>query len=232
LREFAVPPSMIETATTRRCAGDWAGACAAAGFDVDIDLRSLARTRGRGLATRVRADLRRPAPDLLRWHMPRIAPDGLLRPGLTTSLLRYGPEASECRSGSGDSVYLVARTAPAWADGGQRIGLALWDEARPDRGSHPHPRPNPRFRLDLHRHLWDAGRAGELRIRSGAEQFTEDDGVDAALRARALRGCAIDRWAAEARILLRTEGRPAGPLLAPAICGIHSILVDPKVIRM
>ncbi|NUP41538.1 MAG: hypothetical protein HOY76_32050, partial [Streptomyces sp.] len=83
VREFAVPPSMIETATTRRLVGDWAGACAAAGLDVDLNLRSVARSHGRELAAQVRADLRRLAPDLLRWHMPRIAPDGLLRPGLT-----------------------------------------------------------------------------------------------------------------------------------------------------
>jgi hypothetical protein len=89
VREFAVPPSMIETATARRRAGDWAGACAAAGVDVDLDLRSVARTHGRELAARVRADLRRLAPDLLRWHLPRIAPDGLLRPGLTLTLARY-----------------------------------------------------------------------------------------------------------------------------------------------
>jgi hypothetical protein len=62
VREFAVPPSMIETATARRHAGDWAGACAAAGVDVDLDLRSLARTRGRDLAAQVRADLRHLAP--------------------------------------------------------------------------------------------------------------------------------------------------------------------------
>ena len=89
VREFAVPPSMIETATARRHAGDWAGACAAAGIDVDLDLRSVARTHGRDLAARIRADLRHLAPDLLRWHMPRIAPDGLLRPGLTIALARY-----------------------------------------------------------------------------------------------------------------------------------------------
>ncbi|MEU9386925.1 hypothetical protein AB0D38_40910, partial [Streptomyces sp. NPDC048279] len=119
VREFAVPPAMIETATARRTAGDWAGACAAAGFDVDLDLRVLARTRGRDLMERVRADLRRLAPDLLRWHLPRIAPDGLLRPGLTMPLAHYG-------AGPG-SVRLVARTPPAWADAGQRISLALWD---------------------------------------------------------------------------------------------------------
>ncbi|MFF6774153.1 hypothetical protein ACFY8W_11365 [Streptomyces sp. NPDC012637] len=186
MREFAVPASVIGTATARRLVGDWAGACAAAGFDVDLDLASLARRRGRDLAARVRADLRHLAPDLLRWHMPRIAPDGLLRPGLTVRLARYGP------------VHLVVRTAPAWADGGQRISLALWDgdslgaEAA---ALHPHPRPSRRFRLDLHRHLWDARRAGELRDRAGACGPPLPD---------------AERWAAEARILLGAEGRAAG----------------------
>ncbi|MFE2215369.1 hypothetical protein ACFW93_25880 [Streptomyces canus] len=159
VREFAVPASMIETATARRLAGDWAGACAAAGFDVDLHLRTVARDHGRELASRVRSDLRALAPDLLRWHMPRIAPDGLLRPGVTLTLAQYdAPEGP---------VHLVARTAPAWADAGQRISLALWSRSTTDAVGHPHPRPHRRFRLDLHRHLWDAGRAGELRARSG-----------------------------------------------------------------
>lgn len=38
VREFAVPPSVIETATARRCAGDWACACAAAHIDDDLNL--------------------------------------------------------------------------------------------------------------------------------------------------------------------------------------------------
>src|SRR5688500_415962 len=89
VREYAVPPSMIETATARRTVGDWAGACAAAGIDIDLDRRSAARGHGAELVARLRADLRWLAPDLLRWHMPRIAPDGLLRPGLTITLARY-----------------------------------------------------------------------------------------------------------------------------------------------
>lgn len=168
VREFAVPASMIETATARRLAGDWAGAYAAAGFDVDLNLRAVARDHGREPASRVRSDLRALAPDLLRWHMPRIAPDGLLRPGVTLTLARYdtlqGP------------VHLVARTAPAWADAGQRISLALWSRSTADAAGHPHPRPNRRFRLDLHRHLWDAGRAGELGERSGAGELRARDG--------------------------------------------------------
>lgn len=159
---------MIETATARRSAGDWAGACAAAGVDVDLDLRFLARSRGRELAARIRADLRHLAPDLLRWHLPRIAPDGLLRPGLTVTLARYDTAACDDPHAVPPvhpvhPVHLVARTAPAWADGGQRISLALWDGSRSGHGpwGDPRhgPRPDRRFRLDLHRHLWDARRA-------------------------------------------------------------------------
>ena len=126
VREFAVPQSMIESATARRQAGDWAGACAAARVDADVHPRSIARSYGKELAAQVRTDLRQLAPDLLRWHLPRIAPDGLLRPGLTISLTRY-----QTAGNAGDAmVHLVARTPPAWADAGQRISLALWDDSR------------------------------------------------------------------------------------------------------
>ncbi|MDQ0749931.1 hypothetical protein QF034_004162 [Streptomyces africanus] len=218
VREFAVPPSMIETATARRRAGDWAGACAAAGVDVDLQPRAVARVHGPELAARLREDLRHLAPDLLRWHMPRIAPDGLLRPGLTVTLARYDAAG---RDGV-RPLHLVVRTPPAWADAGQRMSLALWDAshaAAADR-RHPHPRPSRRFRLDLHRHLWDARHAGELGVRCGAERSSGDDrsavagdtAVDTAMN-RELAGLlppghqgAVDRWAAEAAILLRAEG--------------------------
>lgn len=177
VREFAVPTSMIESATARRALGDWAGACAAARVDVDLNLRAVGRTHGTQFAALVRADLRHLVPDLLRWHFPRIAPDGLLRPGLTVSLARYLTGA-----------HLVARTPPAWAGAGQRFSLALWDPAGPSARGHPHPRPDRRFRLDLHRHLWDARRTSELRVRSEN----------------------ADRWAAEAALLLRAEGRADG----------------------
>lgn len=213
VREFAVPPSTIESATARRRAGDWAGACAAAGIDTDLNLRSVARSHGRELAARIRADLRHLAPDLLRWHMPRIAPDGLLRPGLTIALARYDTPG---RDGA-CPPHLVIRTPPAWADAGQRISLALWDgtPAGPGARHHPHPRPDRRFRLDLHRHLWDARRAGELRVRSGADR--QPDAGDSVLAGLEPPGtlppgyrCAVDRWAAEAGILLRAEGRSTG----------------------
>ncbi len=181
MRDFAVPWPMIETATARRRVGDWVGACAAAGVDVDLELRAVARVHGRDLASRVRDDLRHLAPDLLRWHLPRVAPDGLLRPGLTITLARYDGSCSERTQ----PVHLVVRTAPAWADAGQRIALTLWDGTAST--LHPHPRPDRRYRLDLHPHLWDARRAHELRTRCGAERF------DGGVRAHAGSGSGDDR---------------------------------------
>ncbi|WP_258024309.1 hypothetical protein [Streptomyces bambusae] len=242
VRDYAVPPSMIETATARRSVGDWAGACAAAGIDVDLRLGVLARTHGRELAARVRADLRHLAPDLLRWHLPRIAPDGLLRPGLTIALARYDGAGRD----GGDPVHLVVRTPPAWADGGQRISLALWDGSRTGTAarSHPHPHPSRRFRFDLHRHLWDARRAGDLRIRSGADRPPGQDppgqdppgqdppgqdpyGPVPGLPATAPGGlpCAVDRWAAEAELLLRAEGRRGGAVEV-RLGGRHRLVLD------
>ncbi|WP_405940116.1 hypothetical protein OG338_28650 [Streptomyces sp. NBC_00726] len=223
VREFAVPPSMIETATARRRNGDWAGACAAAGVDVDFTPRSPARTYGRELAARVRADLRHLAPDLLRWHMPRIAPRGLLRPGLTIALARYDSEPRPGTARAPAPVHLVARTPPAWADAGQRISLGLWDGTGPGTVRlHPHPHPSRRFRLDLHRHLWDARSAADLRIRSGGT-----DGADADLLGRLPPGrrCAVGRWAAEAALLLDAEGRASGPVTV-RLGGRHRLLLD------
>jgi hypothetical protein len=200
VREFAVPPTMIETAAGRRRAGDWAGACAAAGVDVDIPLRDVRQAYGEDFAERVRDDLRNLVPDLLRWHLPRIAPDGLLRPGLTIPLARYegaGPGA----------VWLVVRTPPGWADAGQRVSLALWDGARGARGrSRPSAHPDRRFRFDLHRHLWDARRAGELGVRAGVGP-RPGQLVELPHRER----FAVDRWAHEARLVLREDtGRDEG----------------------
>ncbi|MER5311293.1 hypothetical protein ABT034_26285 [Streptomyces sp. NPDC002773] len=210
VREYAVPPSMIETATARRAAGDWAGACSAARIDVDFDLRAVADRHGTSLAARLRADLRRLAPDLLRWHMPRIAPDGRLRPGLTLTLARYGAFGAA-------PLSLVVRTPPAWADAGQRMSLAVWEghggkapgsppHTRPHPHPHPHPHPDRRFRFDLHRHLWDAGGSGDLARRCGADRPpSPPDRSSPAVQGTPW---AVARWAAEAESLLRAEGLP------------------------
>ena len=149
--------------------------------------------------------------------MPRIAPDGRLRPGLTICLSRY-------RSSGAAPLQLVVRTSPAWADAGQRMSLALWEGSGIGAPRyHPHPHPVRRFRLDLHRHLWDFGRCGELAWRCGAggapllaqpDRFctlARPDVPDVPGR------CAVHdyswasaRWAAEAELLLEAEGRPRG----------------------
>ncbi|MEU2238444.1 hypothetical protein ABZ572_03450 [Streptomyces sp. NPDC018338] len=232
VREFAVPPSMIETASARRLRGDWAGACAAARIDVDLDLRSLARAHGRELARHVRDDLRHLAPDLLRWHMPRIAPDGLLRPGLTVSLARYGQTGP---GGVEPAPHLVVRTPPAWADAGQRISLAWWDGhptgSRTGAASrHPHPRPSRLFRFDLHRHLWDARRADELRSRSGEGHRPGSASGSAGLPPGPLPpgfSCAVDRWAAEAKLVNRAEGRSDGGAVVVRLGSRRRMLVEP-----
>ncbi|MBL1083765.1 hypothetical protein JK359_17620 [Streptomyces actinomycinicus] len=214
VREYAVPPSMIETATARRAVGDWSGACAAARIDVDLDPRAVRNRHGTDIATSLRSDLRRLAPDLLRWHMPRIAPDGRLRPGLTLSLARY-------RSPDTTPLHLVVRTPPAWADAGQRMSLTLWEgPGSGTRGHHPHPHPDRRYRLDLHRHLWDAGRSGELVRRSVAPGAppgvltlpSSGTGSPALLPDLPAGGAswAVARWAAEAELLLRDAGRTRG----------------------
>ncbi|MFC8344068.1 hypothetical protein [Streptomyces sp. NPDC057280] len=194
VRAYAVPPSMIETSTVRRTAGDWAGACAAARVDVDLDLRAVRRRHGTEVTAQLRADLRRLAPDLLRWHMPRVAPDGRLRPGLTLTLARYRGAVP---------LQLVVRTPPAWADAGQRMALALWEESGDgDPGPHPHPHPDRRFRLDLHRHLWDAGRSRELAWRSSWGRARGADDADSSW--------ARERWAPEAELMFRADGLPRG----------------------
>ncbi|MEV7419122.1 hypothetical protein [Streptomyces sp. NPDC089919] len=200
VREYAVPPSMIENATARRAAGDWAGACAAARIDVDLDLRAVRDRHGTDLATRLRADLRRLAPDLLRWHMPRVAPDGRLRPGLTLSLARY---AAPGRA----TAHLVVRTPPAWADAGQRMSLGLWEGTRDGAPAyHPHPHPDRRFRLDLHRHLWDGTRSAELARRCRPEASPDEPDHNQPVVHDPTRPPA--HWAAEGELLLRAEGRP------------------------
>ncbi|GAA2398430.1 hypothetical protein GCM10010191_01440 [Actinomadura vinacea] len=59
---------MIERATERRLAGDWRGACAAAGVAVGFELKDVAAQHGAGVADALADDLLNLAPDLLRWH--------------------------------------------------------------------------------------------------------------------------------------------------------------------
>ncbi|NEC68623.1 ankyrin repeat domain-containing protein [Streptomyces sp. SID9727] len=151
VRRYAVPRSMIEESAALRKAGDWRGACAAAGFDVRIDVDRVSATYGAGVAEALLADLRDLVPDLLRWHLPRIlAGRSTLATDRTVLLAGYG---------SAPGAYLQLST-PAMADGPQRLTLRFGP---------------PRRRTEYATvenwqplgHLWRASRAGELRARAG-----------------------------------------------------------------
>ncbi|MEV0131942.1 ankyrin repeat domain-containing protein [Dactylosporangium sp. NPDC050688] len=148
LHPSAVPAWMIERATARRLAGDWRGACAAAGVDVDVDLAAVRRVHGAEVAGQAEDDLRHLVPDLLRWHLPRRPADGLLRTGLRLPLALFP-----------DVHALVARP-PERLDRPQRISIRFerLDNAAAGR------------RDDALLHLrdrWDARRTGELLARCG-----------------------------------------------------------------
>ena len=143
-----VPSGMVEQATERRLAGDWRGACAAARVDVDFDLVAVRLAHGDEVADRVTDDLRHLVPDLLRWHLPRRAGDGLLRTGLCFPLALH-PRG-----------YALSARTPAVDGRPQRIALRFtrlqdvpaW--ARDD------------SLLYLREH-WDARLTGDLMARCG-----------------------------------------------------------------
>lgn len=94
-RRYAVPAGMLTAATGRRRAGDWRGACAAAGFEVRIDPSAVRNRYGAALLERLEDDLRHLVPDLARWHLPRVwrGGSGLLEPGAVVVLASYDVDA-------------------------------------------------------------------------------------------------------------------------------------------
>ncbi|XVQ08379.1 ankyrin repeat domain-containing protein [Spirillospora sp. CA-255316] len=173
VRRYAVPRWMIERATGRRLAGDWQGACAAALVRVGFDLDGIAREHGAEVAGAVLDDLRHLAPDLVRWHLPRLGHGrSTLVTHLTVVLAEYG---------DGRSLHVVT---PTMADGPQHLRLGFGRVEMPDdyyRGSVQS--------WATARHLWDARRSGELLERCGGDArapFFHPDGTP--LGAGELRG--------------------------------------------
>ncbi|WP_253195637.1 ankyrin repeat domain-containing protein [Streptomyces sp. JHA26] len=162
IRRYAVPGRMIEQATERRAAGDWRGACAAAGVDVAFDLAKVAEDHGDDVAGALEDDLRHLVPDLLRWHLPRFLGGWTtLDTDRTVVLARYRPvDAAERPL---PTPYLHV-TTPPMVQGPQRVTLrfeSVFGEAA-----------DGVFRWSTDdwrqaRHLWDARRTTELLERCG-----------------------------------------------------------------
>jgi hypothetical protein len=137
-RRWAVPASMVDRATRRREAGDWRGACAAAGFDVRFGPHEVRDRYGAEVADRLDDDLRHLVPDLIRWHLPREIDGGLARilPDLPIGLAWYG----------GPALWVHT---PTFREGPPRPQLRFGPLDRADpvvQGE----------RWDGARHLWDA----------------------------------------------------------------------------
>ncbi|GGS82288.1 MULTISPECIES: ankyrin repeat domain-containing protein [Streptomyces] len=175
IRRHAVPARMIEDATARRLAGDWRAACAAAAVDVRFDLSEVAARHGAAVAEAAEDDLLHLAPDLVRWHLPRLLGGRTtLTPNVRVLLARYG--------GGPGAPVLSATTGPM-ADGPQRLRLhcAPLHPADANRSTH-HTAPSYRHENWIAaRPLWDARQAAGLRDRltggAGRLPFLHPDGT-------------------------------------------------------
>ena len=214
-RRYGVPPTMIEAATRRRLVGDWRGACAAADIELFFDPDSVRRRHGTAVAEQLLADLRKLAPDLLRWHLPRCGHGaGCLLEGLLIPLAEYVVE--------GTTLTLAAATPRFALASGQRIVLAVLegDAGRgrvgtdTDPATHAllravHHRSAERYDLRRHRMFWDATHGPRLRElcspdTEGAEEILlmQDEGR------------AIDAWSAAGFEVTAGATRAAGTATA------------------
>ncbi|WP_234318094.1 ankyrin repeat domain-containing protein [Streptomyces sp. NRRL S-244] len=173
IRRHAVPGWMIERATAHRLAGDWQAACAAAAVDVTFDLPGLAARYGAPLAEAVAEDLRHLAPDLVRWHLPRVLGGRTtVEPDVRVLLARYGAGA--------DTPVLSVSTGPM-IEGPQRLLL----HCAPVEPPPPHRTFGGAHRLrpedwTAARPLWDARHTAALRERLGGGErlpFFRPDGT-------------------------------------------------------
>ncbi|MEU7470765.1 ankyrin repeat domain-containing protein [Streptomyces sp. NPDC044984] len=153
---------MIERATERRTAGDWRGACAAAGVDVDIDLPEVAEHCGDDVAAALADDLRHLVPDLVRWHLPRVLGGRTtLDTDRTVVLARYRPVRAD--EGPRSTPYLHL-TTPAMQEGPQRVTLRFRTVMN-EKTAGVFGSPTEDWRYA--RYLWDARHTAGLRERCG-----------------------------------------------------------------
>jgi hypothetical protein len=146
-----VPAWTIERATRRRLAGDWAGACAAAMIDVDVDLPGTPVEHRRALLD----DLHHLVPDLLRSHLPRDrSVVGMMAVSDAYVLARYGTgSAARCL------VLDPPRSPSAPQRPVLRVGVVDRDPHRADVADLPRP-------------FWHVDHADQLRRCCGDDRRT------------------------------------------------------------
>ncbi|MET9963848.1 ankyrin repeat domain-containing protein [Streptomyces sp. NPDC006326] len=157
IRRHAVPGWMIRRATGHRLAGDWRAACAAAAVDVAFDLPGVAARHGAAVAEAVEEDLRHLAPDLLRWHVPRLLGGRTtLKPDVRILLARYG---------TGAEAPVMSVTTGPMTEGPQRLRLHCAPVAVPDLSCSPSSFYAVAFQGEdwtAARPLWDARHTAAL----------------------------------------------------------------------
>ncbi|MET9378614.1 ankyrin repeat domain-containing protein [Streptomyces sp. NPDC002992] len=158
VRRHAVPRWMIERATEARLAGDWRATCAAAAVDVPdgLDPERIADRYGPDVAARVADDLRHLAPDLLRWHLPRVlGGHTTVTPGRRVVLASYGSTGP-----------VLSLTTSPMLEGPQRLLLHV-GPARPPALDKLHGLTYATEDWTAARRFWDARHTGELRYSAG-----------------------------------------------------------------
>ncbi|MEU9255660.1 ankyrin repeat domain-containing protein [Streptomyces sp. NPDC048270] len=157
IRRYAVPAWMIEQATAHRLAGDWRAACATAAVDVAFELPEIEARYGAAVAGAVADDLRHLAPDLLRWHLPRVLGGRTtIEPDLRIVLASYG-------GADGPSLSV---TTPTMIEGPQRLRLHCAPVVPVKWRSYGGGGFRPESWVAA-RPFWDARRAPELGARFG-----------------------------------------------------------------
>ncbi|QKW31981.1 ankyrin repeat domain-containing protein [Nocardiopsis flavescens] len=188
-RLYGVPREAIERAEERRLAGDWRGACAAAGVHVDLDPGALRRAHGSEFTERLLDDLRHLVPDLARLHLPRSWKGvGLVIPGHDALLSRPGgPEGPWLTLGLRDA-RIIGDQRPTLAVQERRTGpdLAYSPQGRPFIPRTARSSPTGHWRglpqvWETARHLWDSRHTGRARERWGGDAhrvpFLDPDGT-------------------------------------------------------
>ncbi|MFE6308541.1 hypothetical protein [Nocardiopsis sp. NPDC057823] len=191
-RRYGISRQAIDRATERRLAGDWRGACEAAGIDVEFDLDTVRNDHGTEFTEQLLDDLHHLVPDLARLHMPRSWKGlGLLLPEQPALL---------SRPGGPDGPWLTLKVEP-WDERRSRrpvLGLRAegpvpehWLSYTPQGKLLPYLRFNVSPSVghwghiphvwETSRHLWDIRRVHEARERWGGNSrrapFLNPDGT-------------------------------------------------------